>query len=98
MDRVEMPGLGTAVMDPLEAHPELPIPELIPMNSWKKLQVPGQASLERAALASFFRGQGMTEGEVTEAITRFKVERAANQPNWHSYSTDLTIQEMKSSR
>ena len=26
---------------------------------------------ERAALASFFRGQGMTEGEVTEAITKF---------------------------
>lgn len=36
---------------------------------------------ERAALASFFRGQGMTEGEVTEAITRFKAERAANQPD-----------------
>ncbi len=36
---------------------------------------------ERAALASFFRGQGMTEGEVTEAITKFKAERAANQPD-----------------
>ena len=36
---------------------------------------------ERAALASFFRGQGMTEEEVTEAITRFKAERAANQPD-----------------
>ena len=36
---------------------------------------------ERAALASFFRGQGMTEEEVTEAITRFKSERAANQPD-----------------
>ena len=31
---------------------------------------------ERAALASFFRGQGMTE-----AITKFKTERAANQPD-----------------
>lgn len=36
---------------------------------------------ERAALASFFRGQGMTEEEVTEAITRFKADRAANQPD-----------------
>lgn len=36
---------------------------------------------EHAALASFFHGQGMTEEEVTEAITRFKAERAANQPD-----------------
>ena len=36
---------------------------------------------ERAALANFFRGQGMTEEEVTQAITKFKTERAANQPN-----------------
>lgn len=36
---------------------------------------------ERAALANFFRSQGMTEAEVTEAITKFKNERAANQPD-----------------
>lgn len=36
---------------------------------------------ERAALANFFRSQGMTEAEVTEAITQFKNKRAANQPN-----------------
>lgn len=36
---------------------------------------------ERAALANFFRSQGMTEAEVTEAITQFKNERAANQPD-----------------
>ena len=53
MDRVEMPGLGTAVGNPLEAHPELPIPELIPMNSWKKLQVPGQASRNVQLLQAF---------------------------------------------
>ena len=36
---------------------------------------------ERAALASFFRNQGMTEAEVTQAINNFKAERAANQPD-----------------
>ena len=36
---------------------------------------------EHAALANFFRSQGMTEAEVTEAITQFKNERAANQPD-----------------
>ena len=35
---------------------------------------------ERTALANFFRGQGMTEEEVTQAITDFKTQRAANQP------------------
>lgn len=36
---------------------------------------------ERAALANFFRSQGMTEAEVTQAITSFKTQRAANQPD-----------------
>lgn len=36
---------------------------------------------ERAALANFFRSQGMTEAEVTQAISDFKTQRAANQPN-----------------
>ena len=36
---------------------------------------------ERTALANFFRNQGMTESEVTQAINNFKAERAANQPN-----------------
>lgn len=36
---------------------------------------------ERAALANFFRSQGMTEEEVTQAIADFKTQRAANQPN-----------------
>ena len=36
---------------------------------------------ERAALANFFRSQGMTEAEVTQAISAFKTQRAANQPN-----------------
>lgn len=35
---------------------------------------------ERTALANFFRSQGMTENEVTQAITDFKTQRAANQP------------------
>lgn len=36
---------------------------------------------ERTALANFFRSQGMTEEEVTQAITQFKADRAANQPD-----------------
>lgn len=36
---------------------------------------------ERTALANFFRSQGMTEEEVTQAITDFKTQRAANKPN-----------------
>ena len=32
---------------------------------------------ERAALANFFRGQGMTEDEVTQAISQFKTVPAA---------------------
>lgn len=35
----------------------------------------------RAALADFFRKQGMTEEEVTAAIGDFKAKKAANQPN-----------------
>ena len=31
---------------------------------------------ERAALANFFRSQGMTEDEVTQAIAKFKTDRA----------------------
>lgn len=36
---------------------------------------------ERAALANFFRGQGMTEAEITTAINDFKAKRQANLPN-----------------
>lgn len=36
---------------------------------------------ERAALANFFRSQGMTENEITSAINDFKNKRQANQPN-----------------
>lgn len=36
---------------------------------------------ERSALANFFRSQGMTETEVTKAISDFKAQRAANQPD-----------------
>lgn len=44
---------------------------------------------ERAALASFFRSQGMTEEEVTQAINTFKTQRAANQPNAAKLQQDL---------
>ena len=36
---------------------------------------------ERAALANYFRSQGMTEAEITTAISDFKAKRQANQPN-----------------
>lgn len=36
---------------------------------------------ERAALANYFRSQGMTEDEITTAIHDFKTKRQANQPN-----------------
>lgn len=44
---------------------------------------------ERAALANFFRSQGMSEAEVTQAITDFKAQRAANQPNTAKLQQDL---------
>lgn len=44
---------------------------------------------ERAALANFFRSQGMTEVEVTQAISAFKTQRAANQPNATKLQQDL---------
>ena len=39
--------------------------------------------------ANFFRNQGMTESEVTQAINNFKAERAANQPNATKLQKDL---------
>lgn len=36
---------------------------------------------ERAALANYFRSQGMTEEEITSAITDFKAKKQASQPN-----------------
>lgn len=36
---------------------------------------------EKAALASYFKQQGMSEEEITQAIADFKTKKAANQPN-----------------
>lgn len=36
---------------------------------------------ERAALANYFRSQGMTEEEITTAINDFKAKKQASQPN-----------------
>lgn len=36
---------------------------------------------ERSALASFFRKEGMTEAEITQAINQFKEDKKKNQPN-----------------
>ena len=53
VDRVEMPGLETAVRDPLGAHPEHMVPEHILMNSWKKLQVHVLRNLREPRLRTF---------------------------------------------
>ena len=58
---------------------------------------------ERAALANFFRSQGMSEAEVTQAITDFKAQRAANQPNAAKLQQDLNdaqreLQQMKNEK
>lgn len=44
---------------------------------------------ERTALANFFRSQGMTENEVTQAISDFKAQKVANQPNVTQLQKDL---------
>ena len=58
---------------------------------------------ERAALANFFRSQGMSEQEVTQAIIDFKAQRAANQPNTSKLQQDLDdarkeVQQMKNEK
>lgn len=58
---------------------------------------------ERAALANFFRSQGMTEDEVTQAIAKFKTDRAASQPNVTQLQQDLEnsrneVQQMKNEK
>ena len=44
---------------------------------------------ERAALANYFRSQGMTEDEVTQAIRDFKEQKAKRQPNTDQLQHDL---------
>lgn len=44
---------------------------------------------ERAALANYFRSQGMTEDEVTQAIQDFKEQKAKRQPNTEQMQHDL---------
>ncbi len=58
---------------------------------------------ERAALANFFRSQGMSETEVTQAITDFKEHRSANKPNVEKLQQDLAdarkeVQQMKNEK
>ena len=58
---------------------------------------------ERAALANFFRNQGMSEQEVTQAINDFKAQRAANHPNTSKLQQDLDdarkeVQQMKNEK
>lgn len=44
---------------------------------------------ERSALANYFRSQGMTEQEVTQAIHDFKEQKAKRQPNTEQMQHDL---------
>lgn len=43
---------------------------------------------ERAALASYFKQQGMSEDEVSEAIAAYKAQQAANKPNVDSITKE----------
>ena len=44
---------------------------------------------ERAALVNYFRSQGMTEEEVTQAIRDFREQKAKRQPNTEQMQHDL---------
>ena len=44
---------------------------------------------ERAALANYFRSQGMTEEQITTAINDFKSKQKENQPNASKLQQDL---------
>ena len=44
---------------------------------------------ERTALANYFRSQGMSEAEVTQAIHDFKEQKAKRQPNTEQLQHDL---------
>ena len=44
---------------------------------------------ERSALANYFRSQGMTEQEVTQAIHDFKEQQAKKHPNTEQLQKDL---------
>ena len=53
---------------------------------------------ERTALADFFRKQGMTEDEVTQAIHDFKTQKAARQPNVDELKKELEKERAKNSQ
>ncbi|MEJ8735100.1 hypothetical protein [Mediterraneibacter sp. ICN-202921] len=53
---------------------------------------------ERTALADFFRKQGMTEDEVTQAIHDFKTQKAARQPNIDDLQRELAEEKAKNSQ
>lgn len=58
---------------------------------------------ERAALKSYFQQQGMSEEQVTQAITAYKEQQKKNQPNVTQLQQDLTnaqneVQQMKNEK
>ena len=53
---------------------------------------------ERAALANFFRSQGMTAEEVTQAISDFREQRANRQPNAEKLQHDLDEAQRENAR
>lgn len=53
---------------------------------------------ERAALANYFRSQGMTAEEVTQAISDFREQRANRQPNAEKLQHDLDEAQKENAR
>lgn len=53
---------------------------------------------ERTALADFFRKQGMTEEEVTQAIHDFREQKAKRQPNTEQMQHDLDEAQKENAR
>ncbi len=51
------------------------------MNRQKRSPMPGHSVRNRQLCAPYFQQQGMTQEEVTQALTQFKQQREAQKPN-----------------
>ena len=54
---------------------------LIVLNRQKRSPMPGHSVRNRQLCAPYFQQQGMTQEEVTQALTQFKQQREAQKPN-----------------
>lgn len=70
----EQPGMATVAKT-------MPGVQLTVMNRPNRSHRHGLTGQKKAALADFFKRQGMSEDEVTAALADFKAKKAAQQPN-----------------